>query len=107
MKTNKEYIEGHERDLKDLQLKKKELTLNLYDVDCEIIKTKKFIEELGQQIETVKEKIIMEMQIFEDMNKVFNLTIYVGNKTCCLDITEQQAEKLKKNLDVDIIYIPF
>ena len=55
----------------------------------------------------LNDETFRDIQIFEDMNKVFDLTIYVGNKTSCFDITEKQAEKLKTDLGIDIIYIPF
>jgi len=45
--------------------------------------------------------------LFEDIDKVFTMTISVGLKTSSLNITEQQAEKLKKDLGIAINYIPF
>jgi len=45
--------------------------------------------------------------IFEDMNKVFTLTMSNGYKISNLDITEEQAEKIKKDLGIEIAYIPF
>ena len=45
--------------------------------------------------------------IYEDMNKVFELTIFIDNKQSTLKLTEQQAEKLKKDLGIEINYIPF
>ena len=50
-----------------------------------------------------KETIIL----FEDFDKNFDLTIWVGNKKSTLVITEQQAEKIKSDLGIEINYIPF
>ena len=47
------------------------------------------------------------IMLFEDMDKVFDLTIFIGNKSSSLNISEQQAQKLKKDLDIEINYIPF
>ena len=45
--------------------------------------------------------------LFEDINKKFDLTIWIGNKRSTLTITEQQAEKIKSDLGIEINYIPF
>jgi len=47
------------------------------------------------------------VMLFEDMDKVFDLTVFIGNKSSSLNISEQQAEKLKKDLDIEINFIPF
>lgn len=48
-----------------------------------------------------------DISIFEDMDKAFNLVICVGMKASSLNVSQEQAEKLKDELGIDIIYIPF
>jgi len=47
------------------------------------------------------------IMLFEDMDKVFDLTVFINDKSSSLNITERQAQKLKKDLDIEINYIPF
>ena len=47
------------------------------------------------------------VMLFEDMDKVFDLTVFVGDRSSSINISEQQAQKLKKDLGININYIPF
>lgn len=49
MKSNREYIEGHERDLNELKIKREILHKQIFDVDMEIEQVEKFIEELEEE----------------------------------------------------------
>ena len=53
------------------------------------------------------EQTTASIMLFEDMDKVFDLTVFIGNKSSSMNISEQQAQKLKKDLDIEINYIPF
>ena len=46
MKTNKDYIAGHQRDLDELIIRKEKLEFEIYDIDTEIAETNQFIREL-------------------------------------------------------------
>lgn len=48
-----------------------------------------------------------DITIYEDVDKIFTLTISVGHKISNLDITEEQAEKIKNDLGIEISYLPF